>query len=190
MFDFRLTGLEWVSSKLNGMIGPFEDKNPQIDPSAFIHASAEIYGAVKVGKQSAIFQYCVMRGDVNRIEVGDFTNIQELSVLHVSDGFPCILKDWVTVGHNATIHGGTVEKGALIGIGSVILDGAIIGEEAWVAAGAVVIPGTKVPPRTIIAGTPGKIIRELKQEEVDEVYRRAKRYIERLAPFYKGLQKN
>jgi len=171
------------------MIGPFEGKNPQIDPSAFVHRSAEIYGAVKIGKNSAIFQYCVMRGDVNRIEIGDSTNVQELSVLHVSDGFPCLLKDWVTVGHNANIHGATVEKGALIGIGSVLLDGVVIGEEAWVAAGAVVIPGTKVPPRTIAAGTPAKILRELKQEEVDEVYRRAKRYIERLGPFYKSTQK-
>lgn len=170
------------------MIGPFEDKHPEIDPSAYVDRTAEIYGAVKIGKNSAVFQYCVMRGDVNRIEIGDSTNVQELSVLHVSDDHPCILKDWVTVGHNANIHGATVEKGALIGIGSVILDGAVIGEEAWVAAGAVVIPGTKAPPRTIIAGTPGKILRELKQAEVDEVYRRAKRYIERLGPFYRKLQ--
>ncbi len=170
------------------MIGPFEHKSPVIDPTSFIHASAEIYGDVTIGEKSAIFQHCVMRGDVNRIEIGSFTNIQELSVLHVSDGHPCILGDWVTVGHNAVIHGGTVEKGALIGIGSIILDGAVIGEEAWVAAGAVVIPGTKVPPRTIVAGTPAKILREIEEEEIKEVYRRAKRYIERLAPWYKKLQ--
>jgi len=170
------------------MIGPFEDKSPQIAKSAFVAKTAEVYGAVEIGENAAIFQFCVMRGDVNKIVVGNSTNIQELSVLHVSDGFPCILEDWVTVGHNAVIHGATVKKGALIGIGSTTLDGAVIGEEAWVAAGALITPGMKVPPRTIAAGVPAKILRELKPEEVEEVYRRAKRYIEKLGPWYKKLQ--
>lgn len=170
------------------MIGPFEEKYPKIESTAFIHSSAEIYGDVTIGKSSAIFQFCVMRGDVNRIEIGNFTNIQELSVLHVSDGHPCILHDWVTVGHHAVLHGATVEKGALIGIGAVVLDGTVVGQEAWVAAGALVTPSTKIPPRTIVAGNPAKILREVKKEEVEEVYRRAKRYIEHLAPWYKKLQ--
>lgn len=170
------------------MIGPYEQKYPEIAPSAYIHASVEIYGDVSIGENAAIFQFCVMRGDVNRIVVGESTNIQELSVLHVSDNHSCILKNWVTVGHNANIHAATVEDGALIGIGSVILDGAVIGRESWVAAGAVVTPGTKVPPRTIIAGNPGKILRQVTDAEVQEVYRRAKRYIEKLGPWYKQLQ--
>lgn len=169
------------------MIGPFGDQYPEIATTAFVHSSSEIYGNVSIGEHSAVFQFCVMRGDVNEIVVGHSTNIQELSVLHVSDNHPCIVKDWVTVGHNAILHGATVENGALIGIGAIVLDGAIIGEEAWVAAGALVTPGTRVPPRTIVAGTPAKVLRELKAEEIEEVYRRAKRYIEKLAPWYKSL---
>lgn len=170
------------------MIGPFHEKHPSLDSSSFIHSSAEIYGDVTVGEKSAVFQFCVMRGDVNFIRVGRCANIQELSVLHVSDEYPCVVGDWVTIGHNAAVHGATLKKGALIGIGAVLLDGAVIGEEAWVAAGALVPPGMQVPSRTVVVGTPGKILRELKPEEVEETYRRAKRYIEVLAPWYKNLQ--
>lgn len=172
------------------MIGPFHDKRPKIAKSAFVDHTAQIYGDVLVGENSAIFQFCVMRGDVNQIVVGTSTNVQECSVLHVSDGHPCILKDWVTVGHSAVIHGATVENGALIGISSTLLDGVVIGEEAWVAAGALVPPGMKVPPRTIVAGVPAKVIRKVTEEEVAEVYRRAKRYIEHLSPWYKNLQES
>lgn len=170
------------------MIGEFKGKKPTVAASAFVHRRAELYGDVQVGDKAAIFQFCVMRGDINGIKVGACTNVQELSVLHVTDECPCILEDWVTVGHMALIHGAVVKKGALIGMGAVLLDGVVIEEEAWVAAGAVVPPNMKVPPRVIVAGTPAKILRKLREEEVAETYRRAKRYIEELGPWYKGLQ--
>jgi carbonic anhydrase/acetyltransferase-like protein (isoleucine patch superfamily) len=170
------------------MIAPFHEKRPVISPSAYVDLTAQIYGNVVVEEQSAIFSYCVLRGDINQIAVGKFTNIQEHSVMHVSDEHSCLIKDWVTIGHRAVLHGATVEKGGLIGIGAVVLDGSVIGEEAWVAAGAVVLPGTRVPPRTIAGGIPAKILRELEDREIQETYRRAKRYIEVLAPWYKKLQ--
>jgi carbonic anhydrase/acetyltransferase-like protein (isoleucine patch superfamily) len=171
------------------MIGPFHEKKPAVSSSAFVHFTSEIYGDVSIEEQSAIFSYCVLRGDINKISIGKFVNIQELSVLHVSDEYPCVIKDWVTIGHRAVLHGTAVEKGGLIGIGAILLDGSIIGEEAWVAAGAVVLPGTKIPPRTIAGGIPAKILRELTSEEIQETYRKAKRYIEVLAPWYQKIQK-
>lgn len=170
------------------MIGPYREHSPVIAPSAFIHDTSEIYGDVTIEAGSAIFSFCSLRGDINKIFIGRSVNVQEHSILHVSDGHPCTLRDWVTVGHRATLHGATAEKGSLIGIGAVVLDGAVVGEEAWVAAGAVVTPGTRIPPRTIAAGTPAKVLRELTGAEVEETYRRARRYIETLAPWYKSLQ--
>ena len=170
------------------MIGPFRDKFPNVAPSAFVHLLAEIRGDVSIGENSAVFHFCSLRGDINRIEIGSSVNVQEHSTLHVSDGNPCVLREWVTVGHHAVIHGALIEKGALVGIGAVIMDGAVIGEEALVAAGAVVTPGMKVPPRTLVAGTPARPVRELRAEEIQENYRRAARYIEQLAPWYKKAQ--
>jgi len=183
-----MQGKSNILSNMHHMIGAFEKKLPKIAESAFVHLSAEIYGDVTIEDKAAVFHHCVMRGDINKIHVGACTNVQEHSILHVSDEFPCSLKEWVTVGHGAILHGATVEKGALIGIRSVVLDGAVIGEEAWVAAGAVVLPGTKIPPRGLAVGIPAKVVREVKQEEVLEMYRRARRYIEKLAPWYKQLQ--
>lgn len=171
------------------MIGKYKERFPVIAPSAYVAPTAEVYGDVVIGDQSVVMFFSSMRGDINFIRVGAFTNIQENCVLHVSDNHPCILDEWVTLGHGAIVHGATVRKGALIGIRSVILDGAEIGEEAFVAAGAVVTPGTKVLPRTLFAGTPAKFIRELKKEEIEDTYRRAKRYIELLGPAYKEIHK-
>lgn len=169
------------------MIGYFKEKSPVIADSAYIAPTAEIYGDVTVGEKTAIFFFSSLRGDINFIRVGAYTNIQEGSVLHVSDDHPCILEDWVTLGHGAIVHGATVKRGGLIGIRAVVLDGAVVGEEACVAAGAVVTPGTVIPPGTLAMGIPAKVVRELKEEEIKDTYRRAKRYIELLGPAYKGL---
>ena len=120
----------------------YKDILPKIHPSAFIAPGAMIIGAVTIGEESSIWFNCVLRGDLEYIEVGDRTNIQDGTVVHLDPGFPCVIGDDVTIGHGAIVHGCTVEDGAMISMGATILTGAKIGERAIVAAGAVVREGT------------------------------------------------
>jgi carbonic anhydrase/acetyltransferase-like protein (isoleucine patch superfamily) len=125
---------------------------------------------VHLGEQSSIWFNAVVRGDIHYIRIGDRSNIQDNSVIHVRNGsHPSILEDEVTVGHSVTLHGCYVERGALIGIGSVVLDDARVGAFSIVAAGAVVSPGTLIPPRSLVMGLPARIKRELTDEEVDQL---------------------
>ena len=123
-------------------------------------------GAVELGEDSSVWYGCVLRVDVHEIRVGARSNIQDLSVLHVTrDRFATYVGDEVTVGHRAVVHGCRVGDGALIGIGAVVLDGAEVGEGALVGAGAVVPPGARIPPRSLALGTPARVVRELSDEE-------------------------
>src|SRR3954449_7858845 len=128
------------------MIRPFRGKHPQIHPTAFIEDSAQVLGDVVIGEQSSVWFGAVVRGDVFHIRIGDRTNVQDGTVIHVSNGtHATILEDEVTVGHNVTLHGCYVERGCLVGIGSIVMDGARVGEKSLVAAGALVSPGTVIP---------------------------------------------
>jgi len=148
---------------------------PQIDPTAFVAAGAVVYGRVRLRAQSSIWYGCVLRGDQEWIEVGEETNVQDGSILHVEHGgYPCILGNRVTLGHRAIVHGSIVGDGALIGIGASVLSRCVIGEGALIAAGAVVMEGTIVPPHTLWAGLPAKQLRELnpaQRERLAETYR-------------------
>ncbi len=148
---------------------------PQIDPTTFIAPGAIVYGRVRLKAHSSIWFGCVLRGDQEWIEVGEETNVQDGSILHVEHGgFPCILGNRVTLGHRAIVHGSTVGDGALIGIGAVVLSRCVIGAGALIAAGAVVMEGTHVPPHTLWAGCPAKRLRELtaaQRERLAETYR-------------------
>ena len=149
------------------MIRPFCGKHPQIHPTAFIEKSAQVIGDVVIGEQSSVWFNAVVRGDVFYIRIGDRTNIQDGTVVHVTNGtHATVLEDEVTVGHNVTLHGCYIEHGCLIGMGSVVMDGARIGSESLVAAGALVAPGTQVPSRSLVIGVPAKVKRELTEEEV------------------------
>jgi len=147
----------------------------QIDPTAFIAAGAVVYGRVRLRARSSIWYGCVLRGDQEWIEVGEETNVQDGSILHVEHGgYPCILGNRVTLGHRAIVHGSIVGDGALIGIGATVLSRCVIGEGALIAAGAVVMEGTTVPPHTLWAGLPAKQLRELnpaQRERLAETYR-------------------
>jgi len=161
------------------MIRPFRGQHPQVHPTAFIEASAQVIGDVVIGEESSIWFNAVVRGDVFHIRIGDRTNIQDGTVVHVTNGtHATILEDEVTVGHNVTLHGCYIERGCLIGMGSIVMDGARIGARSIVAAGALVAPGTIVPPRSLVIGVPAKVKRALTDEEVAglEVYWR--NYIE------------
>jgi carbonic anhydrase/acetyltransferase-like protein (isoleucine patch superfamily) len=161
------------------MIRPFGGKHPQIHPTAFIEQSAQIIGDVHIGAQSSVWFCAVVRGDVFHIRIGERTNIQDGTVVHVSNGtHATILEDEVTVGHNVTLHGCYVERGSLIGIGAIVMDEARIGAKSLIAAGSLVSPGTIIPPRSLVMGVPAKVKRELTDEEAAGLDQFWKNYIE------------
>lgn len=169
------------------MIRAFRGKSPSIHPSAFIADTACIFGDVEVEEDASIWFNAVVRGDVHSIRVGKRANVQDGSVLHVYDGWhPLIIGDEVTVGHKAVLHGCTIGRSSLVGIGATILDTAEIGEECIVGAGAVVGVGAKVPARTLVVGLPARPKRAVTDEEVKWLRTMWRSYME-LAKEYKAL---
>jgi gamma-carbonic anhydrase len=149
------------------MIRPFRGVHPQIHESAFIADSAQVIGDVHVGEEASVWFGTVVRGDMFYIRIGARTNVQDNCVVHTRTGqLPTILEDQVTVGHSVTLHGCVVERGSLIGIGSIVLDDVRVGAQSLVAAGSLVPPGTIIPPRSLVMGTPAKVKRPLTAEEV------------------------
>jgi carbonic anhydrase/acetyltransferase-like protein (isoleucine patch superfamily) len=149
------------------MIRPFGGVQPQIHPSAFVEQSAQVIGDVHLGEEASIWFNAVVRGDVHYIRIGDRSNIQDNSVIHVRHhSHPTILEDQVTVGHSVTLHGCYIERGALIGIGSVILDDSRVGTYSIVGAGSVVSPGTTIPPHSLVMGVPARVKRTLTDDEI------------------------
>jgi carbonic anhydrase/acetyltransferase-like protein (isoleucine patch superfamily) len=130
-----------------------------IDPSAFIARGAIVLGDVHLGRDSSVWYNSVVRGDTERIEVGEGSNIQDLSMLHADPGFPCLVGRRVSVGHRAILHGCTVEDDCLIGMGAILLNGVKVGAGSVVGAGAVVPEGTEILPGSVVLGVPGKIVR-------------------------------
>ena len=167
------------------MLLKFKNWFPIIGEKSWIAPSADVIGNVKIGEDSSIWFGCVVRGDVHKIEIGSRTSIQDLSMVHVthykkedmSDGHPTIIGDDVTIGHKVMLHGCTIENGCLIGMSATILDGAVIGEGSIVGAHSLVTQGKKFPPRSMIMGSPAKVVRELTQEEADGLIAHAARYV-------------
>lgn len=166
------------------MIRSFQGIAPQIDPTAFIAETAVIIGDVAIGPQSSIWYNCVARGDVNFIRIGARSNIQDLSMLHVTHkknaddpGAPLIIGDDVTVGHSVTLHGCTIENGAFIGMQAIVMDKVVVGAGALVGARALVTEGTIIPPHTLWVGSPAKYKRELSPDEVAWLQRSAGNYV-------------
>lgn len=156
---------------------PYQDLFPEIHESVFIASGVKIIGDVKIGKDSSVWYNCVIRGDVHYVKIGEMTNIQDCSMLHVTNGkYPLNIGNKVTVGHSVKLHGCTIEDLSLIGIGSIVLDGAIVKERSMVAAGAVVKPGFTVPSGKLAAGVPARIIRDLTEDEILDLERSAERY--------------
>lgn len=162
---------------------PYLNAFPKIDDSVFIASGSKIIGDVEISKNSSVWYNTVIRGDVHYIKIGEMTNIQDNSMLHVTNGkFPLNIGSKVTIGHAVKLHGCTLQDLCLIGIGAIILDGAVIETNSMVAAGSVIKPGFVVPSGKLVGGVPGKIIRDLTQEEIDDFEYSAKRYVE-----YAGL---
>lgn len=156
---------------------------PDLSSAAFVAANAVVMGTVKLAKGASVWYGAVVRGDVERIEIGECTNVQDGAILHGDPGKPTVLEDYVTVGHRAVVHSAYIERGSLIGIGAVILDGVRVGAGSIVGAGAVV--SKDVPPRSLVVGVPAKILREVSETEVAELIEHARRY-EKLALVHAG----
>jgi carbonic anhydrase/acetyltransferase-like protein (isoleucine patch superfamily) len=149
------------------MIRPFASVHPQIHSSAYVDESAQVIGDVHLGAEASIWCNATVRGDMYYIRIGDRSNVQDNSVIHTRTGsHPTILEDEVTVGHSVTLHGCYIEQGALIGIGSIVLDDVRVGAQSLVAAGSLLTPGTIIPPRSLVMGSPAKVKRPLDDEEV------------------------
>lgn len=156
----------------------FAGNTPAVHKSAFVAPTASIIGKANLAADSSAFYGVSVRADTAAISVGAGSNLQDNVVLHADPGFPCTVGAGVSVGHAAVVHGCTVEDDCLIGMGATVLNGAVIGTGSLVAAGAVVLEGTVVPPRSLVAGVPAKVRRELTDEEFDGVKQNAARYVE------------
>ncbi len=151
--------------------------SPQIDSSVYIAPTATIIGRATIGTESSVWFNTIVRADINTIEIGSHTNIQDSCALHVTNQFKVKIEDRVTVGHGAILHGCTNESDCLIAMGAIILDGAIIKSGSMVAAGSVVAPGTVIPPNSLVMGTPGKVVRTLNDDDTERMKRNWQNYI-------------
>ena len=153
------------------------NQTPEIDDSVYIASGAVVIGAVTVGVQSSIWHNCVLRGDINRIDIGEGSNIQDGSVVHLADDYGVQIGNYVTVGHMAMIHACTIEDECLIGMHATILDGSEIGEQCIIGAGSLVTKNTKVPPGSLVLGSPAKVVRSLSQQERSDIRHWAEKYV-------------
>ncbi|MCF6138359.1 gamma carbonic anhydrase family protein [Pseudalkalibacillus berkeleyi] len=170
------------------MIYPYQGSEPKIDSSVYIADGVIISGDVTIQEKSSIWFNTVIRGDVAPTYIGKRVNIQDLSMLHQSPNTPLVIEDDVTVGHQVTLHSCTIRKNALIGMGSLILDGAEIGEGAFIGAGSLVPPGKKIPPNTLAFGRPAKVVRNINENDLQEMERVRTEYVER-GQYYKTLKR-
>ncbi len=160
------------------MILPYNNIHPTLGNNVFIAPNATVIGDVQLGEDCSVWFNTVIRGDVNYIRIGSRTNIQDLCMCHVTlDKWPLLIGEGVTVGHSAVLHGCVIKDYCLIGMGARILDGAQVGPRALVAAGSVVREGFIVPENTLVAGIPAEVKRPLRQEEIDNLFASAQRYV-------------
>lgn len=153
-------------------------KNPRIDASAWIAQNATVAGDVEIGAQSSVWFGAVLRGDIHYVRIGKRTNLQDLCVVHVTDGTgPCVIEDDVTVGHGAVIHGCNIKSRVLVGMGAVILDNAVVESDSLIAAGSVVPSRMQIPPGVLVMGAPARVKRELTEKEKKDILESAAHYV-------------
>lgn len=163
-------------NELDQQLDRFLSKPPTLGEGVYIAPGAIVVGDVTLGAHSSVWHNAVLRGDFNRIVVGHHTNIQDNAVLHLADDLPCILGNYVTVGHSAIVHACTVNDQVLVGMGATILDGAVIGEQSLIGARALVTKGTHIPPGSLVLGMPAKVVRPLTPQERAELLAPAQKY--------------
>lgn len=167
------------------MIRTFRGKTPIVPASAYVDESAQVLGDVTLGERSSIWMNAVLRGDINSITIGDESNVQDGSVLHVQGNIPLVIGARVTLGHSVTVHACVVEDRVLIGMGAVVLDRSVISEGSIVAAGAVVRMDTVVPPRTLVAGVPARVVRPLTDDDLELIDSHWRYYVGYTAEYLK-----
>lgn len=167
--------------ELDQQLDTYLRKQPKLGKGVFIARTATVIGDVKLGAHSSVWYGAVLRGDINRIVVGHHSNVQDNAVLHLADDYPCILGNWVTVGHGAIVHACKVGDECLVGMGAVILDGAVIGKQSIIGAKALVTQGTKIPPGSLVLGAPAKVVRQLSQKERAGLKWWAQKYVDNTA---------
>jgi carbonic anhydrase/acetyltransferase-like protein (isoleucine patch superfamily) len=165
-------------AKLEKQLDKFLRKKPSLGEGVYIATGAMVLGDVTLGEYSSVWYNAVLRGDINRIVVGHHSNIQDNAVLHLADDFPCLIGNYVTVGHSAVVHACTVEDEVLVGMGAVILDGAVVGKQSIIGAKALVTQGTRIPPRSMVLGAPAKVVRALTRKERAGLKAWAQKYVE------------
>ena len=166
------------------MIRPYQGKLPTIPSSCYIDPSAQVIGDVHLGPQSSIWCNAVLRGDVHSIRIGARSNVQDCAVLHGQRNlYPVLIGDGCTIGHNATVHGCTLDDDVLIGIGAIVLNGAHIGAGSIIAAGALIPEHTIIPPRSLVAGVPGKVRRTLGDADRELILTYARNYLDYVASY-------
>ena len=158
-------------------IESYESYTPEIPPSVFVAASADVIGRVTLHEESSIWYNTTLRGDINEIVIGPRSNIQDNAVVHLADDYGCYVGELCTVGHSAIIHACTLKDEVLVGMGAIVLDGAVIGERSIIGAGAVVTGGTAIPPGSLVLGTPAKVVRTLSLDEQSNVKHWAEKYV-------------
>ena len=159
----------------------FLRKQPRLGEGVYIARGAVVLGDVTIGDHSSVWYNAVVRGDINRIEIGHHTNIQDNAVIHLADDFPCLIGDWVTVGHSAVVHACMVGDESLIGIGAVVLDGAKIGRQCLIGAKALITPGTEIADGSVVFGAPAKLVRILSETERNNLKVWAEKYVQNAA---------
>jgi carbonic anhydrase/acetyltransferase-like protein (isoleucine patch superfamily) len=168
-------------SNLGRQLDRFLRRQPRLGKGVYIVRGAVVLGDVKLGDYSSVWYNAVLRGDINRIVVGHHTNIQDNAVLHLADEFPCVVGNFVTVGHSAVVHACRVGDEVLVGMGAIILDGAIIGKQSIIGAKALVTQGMKIPPGSLVLGAPAKVVRRLTRKERLGIKYWAEKYVENSA---------
>ncbi len=161
------------------MIRPYDGKEPKIAKTAFIDPMSAVTGEVEIGEHSSVWPFVSIRGDIHYIKIGNYSNIQDGTSVHITpETAPVNIGDYVTVGHNVTLHGCTVGNGCLIGMGAILLDGCVIEDGALVAAGALVPEGKKIPAGYLALGVPAKPLKKLTDEQITMIKENAMEYVE------------
>lgn len=175
---------------IDDQFATFLAKDPLVDPSAYVAPGATLIGDVRLGPKASVWPGSVLRGDINFIEVGEGTNVQDGTIVHLADDFPVYIGKYVTIGHAAMIHACTIEDECLIGMQATILDGAVIGKNSIVGAHSLVTQNTIVPPGSLVLGVPAKVVKTLSLKEQADIRHWAEKYIEVSAAHRKRFAKH
>ncbi|MBT2602177.1 gamma carbonic anhydrase family protein [Peribacillus frigoritolerans] len=168
------------------MIIPYNNKKPSIDDTVFVAPGAHLIGDISIGKDSTVWFNAVLRGDEDSITIGEKCSIQDNSTIHLFEGCPVVIEDEVTVGHNVILHGCKIGKRSIIGMGSTILDNVEIGEECIVGANTLISSGKIIPPRSLVIGSPGKVVRRLNDKDLELIQLSIDTYVQKGKDF-KGI---